>query len=60
MVCKEAKTGAKGAKAFVAQTCFLIHPKAKFQHKQWGLEWEERDEAFMGRAHLNKGGPKVK
>jgi len=33
MIFKDAKVGAKGARAFVTQTCFLVHPKVKLQHK---------------------------
>jgi hypothetical protein len=33
MIFKDAKVGAKGARAFVTQTGFLVHPKVKLQHK---------------------------
>jgi hypothetical protein len=33
MIFKDAKVGAKGVRAFVTQTCFLVHLKVKLQHK---------------------------
>jgi hypothetical protein len=60
MVSEEAKANTKGAKAFVAQTCFLVYLKPKFQYKQWGLEWEEKDETPRGRAPFEQGGTKGK
>jgi hypothetical protein len=55
MVFEEVKTGARGARALIAQTYSLAHLKVKLQQRQWAPSGKRRMKPLGEGQHLNKG-----